>query len=121
MVLEAKVQVLAPKAEITDRIATADGALGLQAAAKALQQRPNKFCDWLREHRWIYHRPGGSSNLGYQDKIQAGYLTHKVHTVHKEDGTEKVVEQVLITPRGLTKLAALLNANNQQQLLKEAA
>ena len=109
LVLEAKVEVLAPKAAIFDRIADADGAMGLQAAAKALQQSPNKFCDWLRKNHWIYRRAGGKNNLGYQDKVQAGYLTHKVTTVNREDGTEKVVEQVLITTKGITRLASVLN------------
>ena len=63
LVLEAKVEVLAPKAAIFDRIADADGAMGLQAAAKALQQSPNKFCDWLRKNHWIYRRAGGKNNL----------------------------------------------------------
>ena len=77
--------------------------------AKALQQSPNKFCDWLRKNHWIYRRAGGKNNLGYQDKVQAGYLTHKVTTVNREDGTEKVVEQVLITTKGITRLASVLN------------
>jgi len=109
LVLEAKVEVLEPKAAIFDRIVDADGAMGLQATAKALQQSPNKFCDWLRQNGWIYRRPGGQSNLGYQDKVKDGFLTHKVHTVHRDDGSEKIVEQVLITSKGLTKLASLLN------------
>lgn len=116
LVLEAENKILKPKAEITDRIANADGALGLQAAAKALQQQPNKFCDWLRQIGWIYRRPGSSANLGYQDKVHAGYLTHKVHTIHKDDGTEKVVEQVMITTKGLIKLAELLNVKIGDEL-----
>lgn len=105
LTLEHKVDELAPKAEALDRIADADGTMNLTLAAKALQAQPKKLFSWLREKHWIYRRPGGSGNIAYQDKIQAGLLTHKVTTVQREDGTDKVVEQVLVTGKGLAKLA----------------
>lgn len=108
LVLEHKVEELAPKAEALDRIADADGTMNPTVAAKALQVQPKKLFDFLREQHWIYRRPGGSGNVAYQDKIQAGYLTHKVTTVQREDGTEKVVEQVLVTGKGLAKLSQAL-------------
>lgn len=114
--LEIKVQEQAPKVEALDRIATAEGALGLQAAAKVLQRQPNKFVQWLREQRWIYRRAGSANNYGYQEKIQSGYLTHKAHTVRQEDGTEKIREQVMVTPKGLARLSVMLNAQSQGDL-----
>lgn len=105
----AQLAIAAPKIEAFSRIAEADGSLGLQAAGKALQQKPNKFIAWLREQGWIYRRAGSTVNLGRAEKVNAGYLTHKVTTVEREDGTEKVVEQVLITPKGLTKLSIMFN------------
>ena len=102
---ETKLALVAPKAEALDRIADADGTMSLTLAAKALQAQPKKLFNWLREKHWIYRRPGGSGNIAYQDKIQAGLLTHKVTTVQREDGTDKVVEQVLVTGKGLAKLA----------------
>lgn len=114
--LESRVQEQAPKVEALDRIATAEGALNLHAAAKTLQQRPNKFCVWLREKRWIYKRPGSTNNFGYQDKIQAGYLTHKTHVVKQEDGTEKIRDQVMVTPKGLARLSIMLNSPSQGDL-----
>lgn len=104
-VVDAQLAIAAPKAEALDRISTADGCLGLQAAGKALQQQPNKFVAWLREKKWIYRRAGSAVNLGHEEKVRAGYLTHKVTTVERPDGTEKVCEQVMITPKGLTRLA----------------
>lgn len=103
--VEAQLALAAPKAEALDRIADADGTMNPTVAAKALQVQPKRLFDFLREHHWIYRRPGGSGNVAYQDKIQAGYLTHKVTTVQREDGTEKVVEQVLVTGKGLAKLS----------------
>lgn len=105
LALESKVEVLAPKAEALERIAEADGAMNCTLAAKTLQIQPKRLFDWMRAHHWIYRRPGGSGNVAYQDKIQSGYLTHKVTTVQREDGTEKVVEQVMVTGKGIAKLA----------------
>lgn len=109
--LAAQLTIAAPKADAFERIADADGCLGLQAAGKVLQQKPNKFIAWLREQGWIYRRAGSMINLGRAEKVNAGYITHKVTTVERSDGTEKVVEQTLITPKGLTKLALMLNVN----------
>ncbi|MEO0034230.1 MAG: hypothetical protein RLZZ501_253, partial [Pseudomonadota bacterium] len=61
--------------------------------------------NWMSGSRWIYQRPGKAGYLAYQDKIQAGYLEHKVTTVSRSDGSEKVVEAVRVTARGLAKLA----------------
>lgn len=109
LALEARNAELAPKAEALDRIATiSDGSMCVQAAAKALQVRPKALFSYLREHGWIYRRPGGKANLGYQPKLTAGLLEHKVTTVLRADGSEKIVEQVLVTAKGLAKLAALL-------------
>lgn len=106
--VQATLAIAAPKAEALDRIADADGAMNPTVAAKALQVQPKKLFDYLRTQHWIYRRPGGSGNVAYQDKIQSGYLTHKITTVQREDGTEKVVEQVLVTGKGLTKLSQAL-------------
>lgn len=105
LVLEHKVEELTPKAEALDRIADADGTMNPTVAAKALQVQPKKLFDWLREKHWIYRRAGGTGNVAYQDKIQAGLLTHKVTTVQREDGSDKVCEQVLVTAKGLAKLS----------------
>lgn len=111
LALESKVVELEPKAVALDRIADADGAMNPTVAAKALQVPPKKLFDFLREKRWIYRRPGGGGNVAYQDKIQAGYLTHKVTTILRDDGTNKVVEQVLVTGKGLAKLSQSLGAH----------
>jgi len=105
LALESKVCELAPKANALDRIADADGTMNPTVAAKTLQMPPKKLFNWMREKHWIYRRPGGKGNVAYQDKIQAGYLTHKIATVQREDGSDKVVEQVLVTAKGLAKLS----------------
>lgn len=109
LALEAANAELTPKAEALDRLATADGSLCITDAAKALQVRPKDLFSYLREHGWIYKRPGATHYLGYQTRTTSGDLEHKVTTVLRADGSEKVIEQVLVTTRGLTKLAKLLS------------
>lgn len=99
---------LAPKAEALDRIATAEGSINITEAAKALQMPPKRLFTWLHAHGWIYRRPGGRRWLGYQSRVAAGVLEHKVSTIQQSDGTEKIVEQVMVTARGLTRLAKKL-------------
>lgn len=97
---------LAPKAEALDRIAQASGSLCVTDAAKALQLPPRKLFSWLSEHRWIYRRHG-TGWLGYQDKVQTGYLEHKVTTVDTAYGDQRITEQVRITPKGMARLAGI--------------
>lgn len=109
LALEHKVEELAPKAEALDRLALADGEVCLQTAGKLLQQPPNKFIAWLRSlGTWIFKRQGSSRNSAYTDKINAGYLNVRTVTTIMPDGSERVTEQVVVTPKGLAKLAQML-------------
>jgi Rha family phage regulatory protein len=106
--LERRVQELEPSQEALERIAQADGSMCVTDAAKALQVRPKDLFSWLSQNGWIYRRAGGSGWLGYQSKTSAGLLEHKVTTVQRPDGSEKVTEQVRITAKGITRLAAAM-------------
>lgn len=105
--LEHKVEEMAQDVNAYERIAKADGSLCLTDAAKALQMRPKDLISHLSSEKmkWIYKRAGNANWLGYSDKVQAGYLEHKVTEVTRGDGTTKITEQVRITPKGLAKLA----------------
>lgn len=103
--LQAENDILAPKATALDRIATADGSMCLTDAAKHLQMKPIHFFRWLQANGWIYRRAGGSGYIGYQDKIQRGLLEHKINMVNREDGTEKMTEQVRVTAKGISLLS----------------
>jgi phage anti-repressor protein/phage antirepressor YoqD-like protein len=107
--LRKQVAEQAPKVEALDLISTeSQGSMCITNAAKDLQVQPKRLFAWLQEHQWIYRRAGGSGFTAYQARIQVGYLEHKVTTVERSDGTVKLVEQVLVTAKGLTKLAAEL-------------
>lgn len=110
--LEQQVEVMQPTVEAFDRIATADGSLCLTDAAKALQLRPKDLISWLNQKQWIYKRAGASHYVGYQEKVQSGYLEHKVKDIQLPDGTIKITEQVRVTPKGLTRLSKLVGNNN---------
>ncbi|ENU24206.1 hypothetical protein F993_01522 [Acinetobacter proteolyticus] len=110
--LEQQVEVMQPTVEAFDRIATADGSLCLTDTAKALQMRPKDLILWLNQKQWIYKRTGSAHYLGYQEKVQSGYLEHKVTEITRGDGSNKITEQVRVTPKGLTKLSKLLGNHN---------
>ncbi len=110
---QARLAITTPKAEALDRITLSDGSMCLTNAAKVLGMPPKKFIDWMQQHEWIYRRAGSSKHIGYQSRVQAGYLDHKVTTFSRPDGTEKTVEQVLVTTKGLAKLAQVVGAGGQ--------
>lgn len=106
---ESKVAALTPKAEALDRISTADGTYGLYEAAKILQVKPQKLVQWMGSNRWIYKRTGSKNWLARQEKIDAGYLWHKVRTYTDANGEEKTRDEVKVLPKGLTKLAQVVS------------
>jgi phage antirepressor YoqD-like protein len=110
LALENKVAEQAPAVAAQALLAGADGALCITNAAKALKVRPKDLFAWLSTHGWIYRRIGGSGWLGYQARLQSGHLEHKLTTVERTDGTEKVTEQVRITAKGLAKLAEVFGS-----------
>lgn len=105
--LEHKVEAMSQDVNALDRISKADGSFCLTDAAKALQMRPKDLISHLSSEKmkWIYKRIGNANWLGYSDKVQAGYLEHKVTEVTRGDGSTKITEQVRVTPKGLAKLA----------------
>lgn len=109
LTLESQVEEMRPDVEAYDRIAKADGSMCITNAAKHLQIQPKLLFKTLSEKHWIYKRAGGKSWLGYQDKIQQGCIEHKVTTVSRSDGSEKIVEQVLLTAKGIAKVSKILN------------
>lgn len=103
--LESRVAEMEPEVAAYERIAVADGSLCFRDAAKTLQVRPKDLTDFLMSHGWVYTRLGVPGYIAYQPKLQSGLLEHKTTTVHRSDGSEKVVSQCRVTPKGLARLA----------------
>ena len=107
--LESKVAEQAPKVAALERISIADGEFCLQTTGKLLGEPPNKFCKWLHSlGTWIFKRAGSTRYSAKVEQIRAGYLAVRSTTVTRPDGSEKVHEQVVVTPKGLVKLAQML-------------
>jgi len=121
LTLENQVQEMKPDVDALHRIAKSDGGTCITTAAKDLQTRPKDLFTYLSAKGWIYRRAGGKSWLAYQSKIQSGLLEHKVTVVTRGDGSEKTVEQVLVTPKGLAKLSQLLNQQAASTLATPAS
>lgn len=101
-----------PTVKAYDRMCLADGLLNITNTAKTLQINPNqRLFAYMASNGWIYRRVGGKGWVAYQDRIAQGYMTHKVTTVQTSDGREKVVEQVLVTPKGVAKLAKVFESH----------
>lgn len=103
------VQQQAPKVEALARIADASGTMCLTDAAKHLGVQRKDLLEWLQANRWIYRREGAARWLGYEPRLRAGLLDHKVTVLGLDDlGQQRLASQVRVTPRGLTVLAQKL-------------
>lgn len=100
--------IAAPKADAFERIAGATGNVSLTLAAKDLKVPPRRFIKWCDANRWTYRR--GKQRLPFQDKVNSGYLVMRADTVPVSGGSDLAVHQTLVTPKGLTKLAMIFNA-----------
>lgn len=108
--LQQVVQQQAPKVAAINRLAAAGGAICITDAAKQLNMAPSKLFAWLEQHRWIFRRSGCKRWIAYQPRISSGHLIHKVTELKPdaETGVERAAFQPLVTPKGLARLAELL-------------
>ncbi|KQM99433.1 hypothetical protein ASE77_00085 [Sphingomonas sp. Leaf226] len=102
-----RIASLEPQAAALARLTDADGALCITDTAKAIGVGPRHLFSWLERNDWIYRRAGGAHWIGYQARITAGLIEHKVARIAQREGPDKFREQVLITPKGVAKLAEL--------------
>lgn len=110
LALEQRLDRLEPQAAALERLTAAEGALCITDAAKALSMRRTDLFEWLERKSWIYRRPQGSRWLGYQARVKAGLLEHRVSRLDRgPTEAPKLVEQVLITARGLAKIGEELH------------
>lgn len=107
--LECQVLEFKPKVEALDRIATAHGSMCLTDAAKTLQMKPGELTLWLLENKWVYRREDNRKIVGFQVRIDQGFIEHKVYQYESQDEYGepmlKTSTQAKITPKGLAKIA----------------
>lgn len=91
-----------------DRLEGAKGSMCISDAAKTLGVKRDEFFDFMSARRWIFKRPGNKNWLAYDDKRKALLLDHEDHLYMDYEGRERVSTRVLVTAKGLVKLADLL-------------
>ncbi|EYS91004.1 hypothetical protein X471_01139 [Bartonella bacilliformis str. Heidi Mejia] len=95
---------LQPEAKVLESLKRSDGLFGLIEAAKVLEMRPKDFINYLWKHDLVYRPVPGDPLLPYQDKIKKGLMDCSTLTIHKLDGTERIVSSAKITADGLASL-----------------
>jgi phage antirepressor YoqD-like protein len=96
--------IAAPKVEAFDVIATSQGSMNMSDAAKVLQSGPKKLIMYMSCANWIFKRIKSENWVAYQTMIDRGYLEHKLVTFEIR-GVTRSEYQVMVTPKGITKLA----------------
>lgn len=103
---EERIAELEPQAAALSQLTQADGSMPVTHAAKVMGVRPGKLFDWLQANGWLYR--GADGLLGYQEKINAGLLEHKVERIDRgPTRPAKLVGRALLTPKGIAKLTQL--------------
>ncbi|EGH21011.1 hypothetical protein PSYMO_05690 [Pseudomonas amygdali pv. mori str. 301020] len=111
-VLQGVIDKQAPKVAALNRLASTTGSVCITDAAKHLGLGPLKLISWLSGNRWIYRRTSFANWSAFQPRLSAGLLEHKlVRIPNKESEELKVVEQVMVTRRGLVVLAEKIGAS----------
>ena len=115
--LEHQVEEMKPDVEALARLSKANGSICITDAAKDLQVKPKDLFNLMSSNKWIYRRLGGKNYVAYQDKIQRQLLEHKITMITTSDGTERVSEQVRITPKGIATISRMLQGGNNEARL----
>lgn len=106
--LQLEVAELAPKAAITDRLMTkTEGNMSIRNSAKAIGVQEKTFVKWLLMNDWLFRNRKGRLE-GYAKHIPR-HIEHKVTAIPIDGDLDRVSLQPMITPEGLTKLAAIFN------------
>ncbi|WP_273773286.1 Rha family transcriptional regulator [Brucella intermedia] len=91
-----------------DRLEGAQGSMCISDAAKTLGVQRKWLFDFMSSRRWIFKRSGNKNWLAYDDKRKALLLEHDDHLYMDDLGQERVSTRVLVTAKGLVRLAELI-------------
>lgn len=103
-----QIEAMQETVQAHDRLCEAEGSLCITDAAKSLGIRRKDMFDWLHTNGWIFKRGDSDDWVAYAPRLASGLLEHRVTTYTRPDGTEKVVTQARVTPKGLSALAKLI-------------
>lgn len=103
-----QIEAMQETVQAHDRLCEAEGSLCITDAAKTLGIRRKDMFDWLHTQGWIFKRGESDDWVAYAPRLASGVMEHRVTTFTRPDGTEKVVTQARVTPKGLSTLAKLI-------------
>jgi phage antirepressor YoqD-like protein len=109
--LQLVIEQQAPKVAALNQLVGTRGSICITEAAKHLGMGPLKLFNWMSANRWIYRRTSFANWSAFQPRLTAGLLEHKLVRIPNNESEElKVVEQVMVTRRGLVVLAEKIGA-----------
>lgn len=106
--LQQQVSELKGRSKTLDRLEGAKGSMCISDAAKTLGVGRDHLFQFMSSRRWIFKRAGNKNWLAYDEKRKALLLEHDDHLYMDNLGQERVATRVLVTAKGLVKLAELL-------------
>ena len=106
--LEQAIQQAAPKVEAYDRLTDANGSVGIREAAKAIGVPEKRFVTWLCDNGWTFRSTDNGRLQAYAKRIADGLMVHVTTSIPTTGNRDKLVSNARITPRGLTKLVAVV-------------
>lgn len=108
--IEQQVALQTPKLLAFDRLTNQRGAVSMREAAKLLSQKPRSLQALLFQEKWIFRSGEHGGLQAFQTRIDQGVLIHRMFEVEHSSGFTSRRPQALVTPKGLAKLAALLES-----------
>ncbi|MBX8825241.1 phage regulatory protein/antirepressor Ant [Ochrobactrum sp. SFR4] len=106
--LQGQVRALEGRSKTLTRLEGAKGSMCISDAAKTLGVQRKWLFDFMSSRRWIFKRAGNKNWLAYDDKRKSLLLEHDDHIYMDDIGQERVSTRVLVTAKGLVKLAELI-------------
>lgn len=97
-----------PKVRALEQLTYTNGSFNITMSSKHLGVQRKFLIRWMNAQVWIYRMGGGGVWTGYDRRLKQGFLEQRVYRMTASDGTERSRSQVLITPKGLAKLAELI-------------
>lgn len=107
--MKREIVVMQKDVDTLDRIGGSDDLFGIRITAKILDMPERKFTDWIQRIGWAYRQTGTRSLLCYADKHKSGYCKNTLSTYQKSDGSEGTRDTLKFYPKGIIRLAKLLN------------
>ena len=99
-----------PQIEALHRISNTEHLNNMRDAAKVLRIKPSTMSGWLTSLGWAT-MGNGKHWFAMQRAIDGGWACMRENEIERDDGSVKIRPQILITQKGMVKLAEIL-ANN---------